>query len=320
MIDAPTRISIGVSSCLAGQPVRYDGADRRDNYVCDTLAHFFDLIPYCPEMAIGLGVPRTTIQLLERDDQIHLVDCNDNRVDHSSKMKDTASAYCSGLPSAVAGYIVKARSPSCGMQTVKVFNENGQSHTTGRGMFTARLMHMHPALPVEEEDRLYDPKIRENFIERVFVYAYWQALNPPGMEDRDALLRFHHSHKLTLLAHDESKYPALDAMVATCTADNLEQTAQDYILALMAVLKKPATTDSHLRVLSGIFEQLKADLDEPDISELGELLSSFSQGMIPLLAPLTLINHHLRRLNLTELNKQSYLSPHPSQQMLLYRA
>jgi len=320
MINAPKRISIGVSSCLSGQPVRYDGDDRRDRYVCDTLAHFFDLIPYCPEMAIGLGVPRDTIQLLERDGRIHLVDCKDDRIDHSTKMKDTASAYCSGLPLALAGYIVKARSPSCGMQAVNVFDENGQSCNTGTGMFTAQLMHMHPALPVEEEDRLYDQRIRENFIERVFVYARWQALNTDGLNDPATLLRFHHAHKLMLLAHAEDEYPALNAMVESTTTDNLKHSAQGYILALMAVLKTPATIDSHLRVLSGIVEQLESQLDEADVVELSELLSSYASGLVPLLAPVTLINHHLRRLDLSELSEQTYLNPHPTQLMLRYHA
>ena len=315
-MSQPTeRILIGVSSCLLGEEVRFDGGHKRNSFVSDTLAEFFDFQPYCPEMAIGLGIPRPTIRLIERDGRTHLVDSRDDSIDHTTAMASTAREYCASLPSDISGYIVKSRSPSCGMERVNLFNDKGMPTKTGIGIFTAELLRMHPQLPVEEEGRLNDARLRENFIERVFVFHRWTRLLKAGI-NAAALMDFHRVHKFIIQAHDEATGRELGQLVAGVSADNCEHTAQTYFTSLMKALSRPASRGSHINVLQHIMGFLKKDLSTDDKQELLDLFDAFHRGQSPLVVPLTLINHHLRKHPKPYINDQLYLHPYPAELML----
>lgn len=308
------KIVIGVSSCLLGNEVRYDGGHKRDRYVTDTLSEYFEFRPYCPEMAIGLGVPRPTIQLLARDDEIHLVDSNDDNLDYTQVMQDVSAAYCQSL-NEPCGYILKSRSPSCGMERVKLYKPGGFVGNQGTGLFAEALMNLQPYMPVEEEGRLNDAGIRENFIERVYAYSRWQNLLKTGLTV-NALMAFHRRHKFILLAHDEPAYRELGKLVATTTKVNLHHQAEEYIKQFARAMKSHATRKQHVNVLQHAMGYLKKDIESDDKAELLELFDQYRRGEVPLVVPVTLIKHHFRKNPVEYIEEQFYMNPYPGELML----
>jgi uncharacterized protein YbgA (DUF1722 family)/uncharacterized protein YbbK (DUF523 family) len=309
-----SKIEIGISSCLLGQEVRHDGGHKRNAWILNTLSSYFDFRPLCPELAIGMGVPRPTIRLIKQDNVIRLVGSKDTNLDVTDEMNRFSDQAVSGLDD-LSGYILKKDSPSCGMERVRIYNEKGIPEKNGSGLFAARLMEAHPNLPIEEEGRLMDPVLRENFIERVFVYYRWQKLLHNGLTVKD-LMEFHASHKFNLLAHNESIYRELGPLVAQATPENLETIAEQYINMLMKGMKKPATRKRHTNVLMHVMGFLKNALSSDDKQELLDILEQYRLGRVPLIVPITLLRHHLRREPHPYIEKQYYMKPYPEELML----
>lgn len=311
------RIRVGVSSCLLGQKVRYDGQHKLDRFVASDLGAWFDFVPICPEMGIGLGTPRPPIRLVHIGEDVRARGVDDSTLD----VTDRLAAYFDDVADQVAGvsaYILKRASPSCGMERVKVYSEKGHPGRAGTGIFAGAMMARFPNLPVEEEGRLNDPVLRENFIERVFVYRRWQAFRsaptPKGLID------FHARHKLQIMAHNQAAYRRLGQRVATAgteaRAGRMEALLDEYEGGLMATLKRRATRRTHTNVLMHLMGYLKKQLDTADKQELLEVFGRYRHGTLPLIVPMTLLKHHFRRHPDPYVQGQHYLDPHPAELML----
>lgn len=307
-------IRVGVSSCLLGNTVRYNGGHKHSGYVTETLGRYFELVPFCPEVAIGLGVPRPPIRLVRSDGGVRARGVADPGLD----VTDRLTGYGEEIAGRVAhfcGYILKKGSPSCGMERVKIYSEQGMPVGKGAGIFAATLMERQPLMPIEEEGRLMDPVLRENFIERVFVYHRWQQLIDEGLTAA-ALVEFHTEHKLSIMAHDEVRYRALGRVVARAGTGSVEETAAEYVAELMAALRRPATRKRHANVLMHVLGYIKQHMDAEDKRELLELIDEYRLGRVPLIVPITLLKHHLRRYPEPYIDRQHYLNPHPRELML----
>jgi uncharacterized protein YbgA (DUF1722 family)/uncharacterized protein YbbK (DUF523 family) len=307
------KIPIAISSCLLGQEVRYDGGHKHNAYITETLGQYFEYTAFCPEVAIGMGIPRPTIQLVQVGDRIRVRGSKDPQLDVTEQLQAYARSVVPMLDG-FCGYIFKRASPSCGMERVKVYRD-GVPVRTDRGAYAAVIMQALPALPVEEEGRLMDPVLRENFIERVFVYHRWQRFKHAGLSAA-GLVDFHSVHKFTLLAHDETTYRELGRIVADVGKANLSELAEQYLRRLMQALAKPATRKTHTNVLMHIMGYIKQDLGTDDKQELLEVLDRYRLGQVPLIVPITLLKHYLRRFPDDYIRRQVYLNPHPDELML----
>jgi len=311
------KIPVGISSCLLGQEVRFDGGHKRDSYVTGTLSDYFEFVPFCPEAAVGLGIPRQPIRLVRRGEEIRAVGVRTPDLDPTDDLAAFASRTASQL-GYISGYILKNASPSCGMERVKVYNDKGMPERIGVGIYAGVLMKTLPLLPVEEEGRLGDAVLRENFIERVFVYHRWQQMMRDGLTPNE-LVEFHSDHKYLILAHNQETYRQLGRMVADAGKADLDQLASDYASILMTTLKRPATPRQHVNVLQHLLGYLKEHLDKIDREEMTETIEQYRRGLLPLIVPITLIRHHFRRYPDPYVMRQYYLSPHPKELMLRNR-
>lgn len=310
--DSPA-IRLGISACLLGEKVRFDGGHKLDTYIRDTLGPYFDFVPVCPEVAIGLGVPRPTLRLVGDPAQPRAVGVRDPDRDVTAPLRQYGRRMVQELPP-LAGFLLKSKSPSCGMARVKVYQDQGPPRA-GRGLFADALLTGRPLLPVEEEGRLGDPVLRENFIERVFAFHRWQQLQAQGLTPA-RLVEFHARHKLVLMSHSTEAYRALGRRVARAGSEPLAALAQDYIAGFMAALTRPATRKRHANVLQHLLGYLKKPLDSADKTELLELIDAYRLGQVPLIVPITLLNHHFRRHPHPYVAEQIYLAPHPRELML----
>lgn len=311
-MSAPIRI--GISGCLLGQEVRYDGGHKHNGYITDTLGRFFEFVPFCPEVAIGMGVPRAPIRLVKTAGAVRARGVRDAALDFTDPLTAYAERVAPKLGQ-LSGYILKKGSPSCGMERVKRVTPKGTPAGTGAGVYAARLMALRPELPFEEEGRLMDPVLRENFIERVFVYHRWQQLSARRLTAK-GLVEFHTRHKFLVLAHDEKTYRALGRLVAAAGRDSIVELGARYIELLMQALRKPATRTRHANVLEHIGGFFKKHLDAADKREWQELVSGYRHGHLPLVVPVTMLRHYLRRFPDPYLAAQHYLAPHPDELML----
>lgn len=313
-------IKIGISSCLIGQTVRYDGSHKRDAYITQTLGQYFAFVPFCPEVSIGLGVPRPTIRLIRQDAAapIQAVNVKDASVDHTAALSTVIERVIPQLQQ-VCGYILKKSSPSCGMERVKVYHltkPNLPPERDGVGLFAHSLKQQFPLLPIEEEGRLCDPVLRENFIERVFVYHRWQRLLQTGLTPGE-LVKFHADHKYILMAHDQEMARELGQMIAQVgVVQDLLPLADAYSRLLMTVLEKRVTRGRHANVLMHLMGYLKPHLDGMDREELLDTIHHYREGYVPLVVPLTLLKHYFRRHPQPYIERQHYLNPHPAELML----
>ncbi len=308
------RIRVGVSACLLGDEVRFDGGHKRDRYVTDTLGAYFEWVKVCPEAESGLGTPRPPVRLVQIGEGLRVLGVRDASLDVTEVLEGFHGRVRDRL-AGVRGFILKRASPSCGMERVKVFDERGVRVGAGRGVFAEALMTAEPALPVEEEGRLLDARLRENFVTRVFAYDRWLGFLGAG-PDVAALQQFHASHKLLLMAHNQAAYRRLGRLVADTRPGSLRSTLPVYGLELMGALAKPAPPPRHANVLQHVAGYLKRDLDAGDRAELGEVIDQYRLGRVPLVVPLTLLRHHLRRHPKPYLEGQHYLRPHPDELML----
>lgn len=310
-------IRIGVSSCLLGAKVRFDGGHKRSDFLVDTLGSFVEFVPVCPEVEIGLGVPRETLRLL-RDGTakaIRLV-ANQTAIDHTNAMNSYAQRRVAALGrEGLCGYILKKDSPSCGMERVRVYGSSGMPTRDGSGLFAAALMRRYPNLPVEEEGRLNDPHLRENFVERVFTYRRVRAFFSSRWT-LAGLVRFHTAHKLTLMAHSPKAYGELGRFVADAKRMARDKVPERYESAFMEALKKLATSARHANVLQHMLGYLRPHLDQDSRDELVSLIEDYRRGLVPLIVPIALFRHYVRRFDVIYLRGQIYLDPHPKELML----
>jgi uncharacterized protein YbgA (DUF1722 family)/uncharacterized protein YbbK (DUF523 family) len=307
-------IPIGISSCLIGEPVRFDGGHKQNRYILDTLGQYFDFRAFCPEVAIGLGTPRPPIRLINEDNQVQAVGIKDNTLRVTDQLIEVANEQ-SDWQRNMCGYIVKKGSPSCGMERVKIYN-NGIPNQFGAGLYTQTLMENFPNLPVEEEGRLGDPWLRENFIKRVFILNRWKHICNAGLS-WSALMTFHGRHKLILFSHDQTLARQLGKELSTATDQPVREYEGVYLSQFMSILKKPAKRTNHVNVLEHIRGYLKHELDKDDKQELTDSIENYRLGHLPLIVPITLLKHHFRKFPNDYIEKSFYMQPHPKQLMLL---
>lgn len=303
-------ILVGVSTCLLGEHVRHDGGHRRDAFLVDTLAGHLRFVPVCPEVELGLGIPREAIHLLRRGGDTRLVSVKSGR-DHTDAMRAFARRRVEELAALdLSGYVLKTSSPSCGMERVALHLGDGRKERKARGLFATALLERLPLLPVEEEGRLQDAKLRENFIERVFAYRRVKTLFASRWTIAD-LVGFHTREKMLLLAHDRPAYVMLGRLVAGARRGARAETARRYAEGFMTALAKIATRGRHANVLGHMAGFLRGAIDDASRAELTALIEEYRRGMVPLIVPLTLIRHHVRVHAIAYLAGQSYLEPHP---------
>jgi uncharacterized protein YbgA (DUF1722 family)/uncharacterized protein YbbK (DUF523 family) len=312
----PERVRIGISACLLGEEVRFDGGHKRDQYVTTVLGRHVDWVPVCPEMEMGLGVPREPLRLVGDPSAPRLVTVKTN-VDHTARMLAWARERGEALRAMeLDGYLLKSKSPSCGMERVRVYTEAGMPSRSGPGLFARVLMEAMPSLPVEEEGRLNDPRRRENFIVRVFSHHRWRRLIRGRVRAAD-LVAFHARHKLLLMAHSEPHLRALGRLVARAGAERLTERRCQYAEAFFAALEVPTTIRKHCNVLQHIAGHFRERLERRDRAGLHETIADYRRGLVPLVVPLTLLKHYVRKFELEYLRDQVYLDPHPGELMLL---
>ena len=310
-ISPLSTVRLGVSSCLLGEEVRFDGGHKRDPFLVLTLGQLVEWVPVCPEVELGLGTPRETIRLV-RDpagsDDVRLM-TGKTGIDLTRRMQQYARQRVRALAKeGLSGFVLKKDSPSCGMTRVKVWREEGPSERNGRGLFAAELIRQFPNLPVEEEGRLHDPGLRENFIDRVCMYRRLRTLFA-GRWTVGAVVRFHTAHKLVLMAHAPQAYRELGRLVAEAKGAPRAAFSRQYQDELMAAMAKPTTRARHTNALQHAVGHFKVSLDQMSREELGEVIEDYRRGFIPLVVPLTLIRHHARRLEVSYLLGQQYLDP-----------
>lgn len=304
------KIRVGISTCLLGRSVRYDGGHKLDRYLTDTLGQYVEYVPVCPEVECGLGVPREPMRLVGDPESPRLVTLRTSQ-DLTERMMTWARRRVKELEGEdLCGFIFKSGSPSSGMERVKVYNDRGSAEKRGRGIFARAFMNHFPLVPVEEEGRLHDPKLRENFIESIFVLMRWREL-VRGKKGLGALVTFHTSHKLLVFSHSEKHYRALGRLVASGKRSPPRELYHEYETLLMEALRLCTTIRKNVNVLQHMMGYFKERLSRDEKEELLETLEDYRKGFIPLIVPVTLFKHYVRKYKETYLAGQVYLNPHP---------
>ncbi|MDY0298576.1 MAG: DUF523 and DUF1722 domain-containing protein [Candidatus Cloacimonadaceae bacterium] len=305
------KLILGVSACLLGHEVRYDGGHKYDSWVVDILGKFAEYIHLCPEHECGMPIPREALNLKGSKDDYRIIS-NKTSIDYTQQMQNWSITAIERLKQIkLCGYILKSKSPSCGMERVKVYPPHGgAAGKTGIGIFAKELMKAFPLLPIEEEGRLHDAALRENFIERVFVMHRWHTLLDSGLNP-GKLLRFHTIHKYLLMAHSPVHYRQMGKLVAEIKQYPLPEFKNIYLDLLMKAFSRSATPSKQQNVLLHLLGYFKQDLDAFEKQELISLISKYKEGLIPLIVPITLINHYVRKYQKQYLADQVYLMPHP---------
>ena len=305
-------ITLGISACLVGQKVRYNGEHKRSSYCVNQLSKHFHFKPICPEVGIGMGTPRSPIRLVGDLSDYRVKGTDDPSLDVTEKLYQYGQEKAQEL-SNISGYILMQKSPSCGMERVKVYHENGYPSGVSRaGMYAKALMESNPLLPVEEEGRLHDPVLRENFICRVYAYHRWhqEVVNNPSYQSLEA---FHSMHKYMLMAHDPSDYASLGRLVAQSGKSDLEEVITEYFSGFMQTLQRKASRKSHTNAMLHLLGYLKQALGPEDKQQILELIEEYRQGILPLVAPMSLLRHFIKRYGSDYVKGQHYLMPHPEE-------
>lgn len=301
---------LGISACLLGHPVRFDGGHKNNRFISEKLAEYFDFVPVCPEVESGMSTPRPTIQLRQRDDGIHLVMSKQPHKDLTAQMKGYAESRLESL-SEVDGYLFKKDSPSCGVFRVPVVvNDEGYRNREGTGLFAKAFMDRYPLIPVEEEGRLNDASLRENFLERVYAYRRWNSIDDPE-HNLQGFIEFHTRHKLMLMARGSQHYQELGRMVAGVRRSDLSARRDAYISRFMQVMQITTLRGRQVNVLQHIMGYLKDTLSREDKQELLSTFEAYRNSYLPLITPITLLRHHLRVHPQAYINQQYYLNPCP---------
>lgn len=315
-------IKIGVSACLLGHEVRYNAGHKRSGFLVDVLAHHFELLPLCPEVGIGMSTPRPPIHLISTENSkgenyIEVALVKDHDVRFTQQIKDYATKQANFLKDA-SGYIFMQKSPSCGYKPVKVYHLNGMPLDKSPGIYAAELDRLLPLMPKEEAGRLNDPMIRENFLSRVTAYSDWQEMIKNTLTKK-SLTDFHVRYKYKLMSHHIPSYNALGRLVSDLKAKPLEEIADEYIEMFMEALCHMANRNKHTNVLQHLQGYLKKNLSAENKQNLQVLFMQYKKGLVPLIVPLTLLNHHISEHTDSKhyLRTQKYLAPHSFELSLL---
>ena len=307
---------VGISTCLLGENVRYDRGHKLDHYLRDVLGRYVEFVPVCPEVECGMGVPREAMRLVDIDGDIFLM-TQRTKKDKTPQMKkwmEKKLAELSGMP--LCGFIFKSKSPSSGLKGVKVYKDNGGVAKNGVGIFARGVTELFPLLPVEDDGRLNDSSLRENFIERIFVMQRWHEVN----EDRKSLKKimdFHARHKYSLMAHCPKTLKELGVFVADGKTRSIDNVYEGYFGKFIMALGKMATVKKNTNVLLHIMGYFKKDLTKDEKEELREIIENYHLKLVPLIVPITLLNHYVRKYKTQYLEDQFYLNPHPKELALL---
>lgn len=304
------RPRLGISRCLLGDEVRHDGGHKRNRYATEVLGEHVEWVSMCPEVEVGMTTPRPALRLIRADGGPRMITIQTGE-DWTERMNAYSRDRADSLATeGLDGFVLKKDSPSCGMERVKIYDHNSVPSRDGSGLFAGTLLERFPALPMEEEGRLNDQRLRENFVTRIYAYQRWREFlhrepNPAK------LIEFHTGHKYLLLAHSPKHYYQLGPRVAEAGSGEFETIVAEYETGFMSALRHPAPVKRHVNVLQHLCGFLKEQLDGPAKQELGEVIESFRAGLVPLVAPLTLLNHHLRAINHPWVGQQRYLDPYP---------
>lgn len=313
--DAPLPLRVGVSTCLLGREVRYNGGHKLDHYVTDLLSGYFEFVSVCPEVDVGMGVPREPVRLVGDESAPRMVG-SDSGEDWTDRMNYYSRRRVAQLEKLeLSGYILKNRSPSCGMERVKVTTDQGMPGKIGRGLFATALIEGLPLLPVEEEGRLHDPVLRESFVVRVFAYHRLQSLFR-GRWKRGQVVAFHAAEKFLLLAHSPEHYTELGRLVAQVKVHSRAEFARLYREQYMAALALRTSVKKNVNVLQHIMGFLREPLDAPARQHLLQVIEDYRAGMVPLVVPITLLHHYLSLHGVEYMLDQVYLRPSPKELML----
>lgn len=306
---------LGISACLLGEKVRYDGGHKLDQFLTESLGHFVEWVPVCPEIEIGMGVPRESVRLVGTLEAPRMIAERSGK-DWTVAMERFAAARVRQLMELeLSGYVFKKNSPSCGMERVRVYNRKNMSVRRGRGLYAATVMDRLAPMPVEEEGRLSDRQLRENFVERVFAFHRWQRLLAEKKSPA-ALMEFHAAHKYLLLAHSQRHYRQLGRLVAEVERSTLRATYDAYGRTFFETLRLPANAKKHANVLEHMLGYFTDKLSTAERRELVELISDYRSELVPLIVPVTLIQHYVKKYHCAYLSGQTYLSPAPKELML----
>jgi len=304
------KIRIGVSACLLGQQVRFDGGHKHDRYLTDTLGEYLDFVPVCPEVEAGFPIPRETFRLVGDPGAPRLVTSRTN-VDHTDRMVGWAEKRVRELEAEnLCGFIFKSDSPSSGLMRVKVYNPKGMAEKKGVGLFARAFTHHFPLLPVEEEGRLNDPKLRETFIEQIFTLKRWREALAQGRSMKN-LVDFHSRHKLLMLSHSPANARVMGKLVADGKQMRIQSLYEQYESLLIETLRMKSTLKKNMNVLEHILGYFKNQLSSDEKQEMLELFDRYRNEFVPLIVPVTLLNHYVRKIGEPYLKQQVYLNPHP---------
>ncbi|MBK5281640.1 MAG: DUF523 and DUF1722 domain-containing protein [Nitrospiraceae bacterium] len=313
MTTVPLRL--GISRCLLGDEVRHDGGHKKDSFLTDVLGRYVEWVPVCPEVEAGLGTPREAMRLVGDSHHPRLVTIKSG-IDHTRSLEMMTTNRLEELKSLdLSGYVFKKGSPSCGIERVRTYNEHGMPNRNGIGLFARAFIEQFPLIPVEEEGRLCEPTLRENFIERVFCYRRWQDLVQNGVR-RQALVQFHTIHKYLLLAHSPQQFKVLGRLVGQAHQYRPKDLVRRYGELFMKALSVKATVRKHVNVLQHIMGYFKERLGVLEKAELLDVIGDYHHGLTPLVVPLTLIRHYVRIFDVSYIRDQVYLNPHPKELML----
>jgi len=304
------KIPVGVSQCLLGDGVRFDGGHKHNRYLTEVLADYFQFMGVCPEVAIGLGVPRKPIRLVYKDGDTRVLGIQNPDLDVTDPLKQQADIIAEQMPD-ICGYVFMQNSPSCGVFGMKRYRENGfPQDSKGRGAYAERLMELMPLLPVEEAGRLNDAGLRDNFITRVFAFYDWKQ-SVESEPSAKKLLDFYSRYKYQVMAHHVPSYYAIGRFLSNMRERDLKTSCQEFLTLFMAALGHLATRKGNTNALMHLRGYLKKDISAMDKHELSNLIESYRLGMVPLVVPLTLLKHHLLKLEDPYLKKQTFWAPHP---------
>jgi len=312
-------IKIGVSSCLLGKEVRYNGGHSRDRYVTDTLSDYFTFVDVCPEVEAGFGIPRETLRLVGDPDAPRLLTTKTKK-DFTDQMQNWAKRRIMELEKEdLCGFIFKKGSPSSGMERVRVYSDRGMPSNRGRGMFARAFMDHFPLIPAEEDGRLNDSTLRENFIERIFALRRWRVM-AAERKSLGNLVAFRTAHKLQIMSHSVKHYRELGRLVALGKELDIQLLYKQYEALFMQALSLQATVKKNVNVLQHIAGYFKKQLSKDEKHELQEVIGQYHNYFTPLIVPVTLSNHFIRKYDQEYLKKQYYLNPHPIELKLRNRA
>jgi len=304
------RLKLGISSCLLGQEVRWNGGHKLDKYLAYTLGQFVEFVPVCPEVEAGFGVPRETFRLVGDAANPRLVTFK-SKIDHTDRMLNWAAKRVRELENEnLCGFIFKSDSPSSGMIRVKVYNEKGMPHKVGVGIYARAFMEHFPLIPVEDDGRLNDPLIRENFILQIFTMKRWRDIlaEKPAM---GRLVDFHTRNKLLIMSHSQKHYRLMGKLVADGKTLPIAELYEKYQNLLMEAVKSKTTVRRNANVLQHLMGYFKKQLTADEKQELLEIFDQYRRELVPLIVPITLINHYVRKYDQPYLKLQTYLNPHP---------